>query len=42
MRTFILLSCFVVIVALSVQGCANTVRGMGKDLDKAGDSMQKI
>ncbi len=37
----VLLTFIVVAIALSLSACTNTVRGLGSDLEKAGQEIQK-
>ena len=42
MRHVILVSVLGIFLATAILGCANTMRGAGKDIHKAGERMEKI
>jgi predicted small secreted protein len=42
MRQVFLLSFLSLFIVTTILGCANTMRGAGKDIHKAGESMEKI
>jgi predicted small secreted protein len=41
MQRFVLMMFAVVLLALSVAGCKNTARGVGKDVENAGEKIQE-